>query len=79
MLLIGALAIERLYRQVHAAPSHGTTAFELGLAAAGFLLPSIGSALLMLGGHIFDRVTVSSRWTPQPPRREIVDRPGRLA
>jgi hypothetical protein len=67
MLPIGALAVEGLYRRVHITPLHSATALEFGLAAAGFLLLSIGSALLALGGQIFDEVEVSSRWATQSP------------
>ncbi|MDF0486671.1 hypothetical protein PX554_00895 [Sphingomonas sp. H39-1-10] len=47
---------------------------RLALAAIGFLCGSLGSALLWLGDHVFDRVAVSDRWrrqrsTPPPDRR----------
>ena len=35
------------------------------LAAIGFTAASIGSAMLLLGNHLFDKVEVSARWHPQ--------------
>ena len=74
MLPIGALAVEGLYHRVQVAPLHSATALEFGLAAAGFLLLSIGSAFLVLGGHIFDRVAVSSRWATRCQQSEAGER-----
>lgn len=67
MLPFGALSIDLLYRLVHGRP-HPATFLELFLAASGFLCLSIGSALLMLGSHILDRVEISPRWAPQATR-----------
>ncbi|CAN5354324.1 hypothetical protein BH10PSE15_BH10PSE15_18040 [soil metagenome] len=36
------------------------------LACLAFVLASAGSAMLVLGGQLLDRVDVSSRWTRQP-------------
>lgn len=41
---------------------HEATAFELLLAAIGFLCASAGSILVTQGGHIFDKVEISQRW-----------------
>lgn len=44
--------------------SHGGRAGLAGyvVATLGFLAGSMGSALTVLGGHIFDEVRVSARW-----------------
>jgi hypothetical protein len=49
--------------QVHPQPA-GVIAF--GLAAAAFLGASGGSAMLILGGHLFEEVEVSERWRAKP-------------
>ncbi|MDZ7281598.1 hypothetical protein KV697_03940 [Sphingomonas sanguinis] len=43
---------------------HGGRAGLVGyaLATAGFLCASLGSALAILGEHVFDEVQVSARW-----------------
>lgn len=38
--------------------------FSYLFAAGTFLCGSVGSALTVLGAHIFDRVEVSQRWRP---------------
>ena len=38
----------------------GIAAF--GCAAGGFLCASAGSALALLGAHLFDRIETSARW-----------------
>jgi hypothetical protein len=67
MLPLGALSIDLLYKLVHHRP-HPATFLELCLAAASFLFLSIGSALLMLGSHLLDKVEISPRWARQPAR-----------
>lgn len=66
LLPVGAVSSNLLYHLANAAPAHGATAFEFGLAAMGFLCLSIGLALLALGSHIFDEVEISARWARQP-------------
>lgn len=66
VLPIGAFSIHWLYHLVHAAPGHGSTSAELGLAAAGVLCLSTGSVLLSLGSHLFDEVKVPARWERRP-------------
>lgn len=66
---IAYAAITHLYAEHPSPVSPG--AMALALAAIGFLGASIGSALVMLGRHVFDEVEVSSRWrmrsTTTPP------------
>jgi hypothetical protein len=69
MLPLGALSIDLLSRLVHGRP-HPATFLELCLAASTFLCLSIGSALLMLGSHIFDKVEISPRWA-RPQDRHL--------
>ena len=38
--------------------------FAYLLAAGTFLCGSVGSGLVVMGAHIFDRVAVSQRWRP---------------
>ncbi|MFC3581808.1 hypothetical protein [Sphingomonas hylomeconis] len=59
-LAVGALAQLRL--PAPAAPP----AIAYALAAAAFLFASVGSTLVMLGRHIFDRVAISGRWQRRP-------------
>ena len=44
----------------HGERSPGVAAFLLAMTA--FLSASIGSAMLILGPHLFDKVEVSARW-----------------
>lgn len=76
MLPVGAVSINLLYHLANAAPAHGATISELGLAAMGFLCLSIGSALLALGPHLFDEVEISARWASQPGIRRTKGRRG---
>lgn len=46
--------------QLHGDASPGVAAFLLALLT--FLSASIGSAMLILGPHLFDKVEVSARW-----------------
>lgn len=62
LLPVGVVAIETLYRQVHAGPLHDATAWEVLLATGSFVCLSLGSAFLALGAQIFDEVEVSARW-----------------
>ncbi|GGE78191.1 hypothetical protein [Sphingomonas prati] len=46
---------------------HGPTAFlAIALAATLFLCASSGAALITLGNHLLDRITVSGRWQRLP-------------
>ena len=45
---------------LHGGRSPGVAAFLLALAT--FLCASIGSAMLIVGPHLFDKVEVSARW-----------------
>jgi hypothetical protein len=47
-------------------PSGSASAAAYGLATIGFLAASAGSAMVMLGHHLFDEVEVSARWRPRP-------------
>jgi hypothetical protein len=46
---------------LHGERAPGVAAFLLALLA--FLTASIGSATLILGPHLFDKVEVSARWS----------------
>lgn len=65
-VIIAALALSRLYALVHALPLHEATPFEMLLAALGFVGMSAGSALLVLGRHIFDQIELPRR-SPATP------------
>lgn len=45
---------------LHGDRSPGVAAFLLAMTA--FLSASVGSAMLILGSHLFDKVEVSARW-----------------
>ncbi|MDE8651473.1 hypothetical protein [Novosphingobium album (ex Liu et al. 2023)] len=59
---LAALSIYLLMGLVQHAPQHSATWIEMALAAVGFLGASLGSVLLFLGAHIYDRVIIASRW-----------------
>ena len=68
------LAISALAHLHVAAPRAQPGAIAYVLAAIGFLCTSFGTALIVLGHHIFDQVEVSARWqhraaaSAPPPR-----------
>lgn len=43
-------------------PPQKNDVLGFGLAAIGFIAASTGSALTLLGDHLFDRIEVSARW-----------------
>src|ERR1700740_2365569 len=78
----GAMVVSAWYEAHvlrHLIRLHGAaqaTPAELGLAAILFLSTSFGLALLILGHHIGDRITLSDRWTRRfPPRIEPFEHP----
>ncbi|WP_153006030.1 hypothetical protein [Sphingomonas sanguinis] len=54
----------RMIAHLVAMAGHGGRATLAGyaLATLGFMAGSLGSALTILGGHVFDEVPVSARW-----------------
>lgn len=60
--------------ELHAAhPVHwkpGLVAYVL--TTVGFLCGSAGTALTLLGGHLFDEIQVSERWRVKPPIERVV-------
>ncbi|WP_394663170.1 hypothetical protein [uncultured Sphingomonas sp.] len=54
----------RMIAHLIAMSGHGgrATLAGYGLATLGFLAGSLGSALTILGAHVFDEVPVSARW-----------------
>ena len=59
-------AVWWLYARVHAESSGPATLLNFLLGLVTFVGASCGSALLLLGTHIFDEVEVSERWRPRP-------------
>lgn len=57
---VAYFAIGRLVALSH--PQQAGSTIGFALAAVGFVCGSIGSALAMLGKHLFDDVQVSTRW-----------------
>ncbi len=57
---IAAIAAQRLAGVSH--PPHAPSLLAFVLATLAFTGASAGSALLLLGAHLFDRVEVSARW-----------------
>lgn len=51
----------------HAERQISAAAFLLALAT--FLIATLGSAMLIVGPHLFDQVEVSGRWTRRTPAR----------
>ncbi|HEX7853062.1 MAG TPA: hypothetical protein VF503_05135 [Sphingobium sp.] len=74
-LVVSAWYEAQLLRHIQLSGPAQASLRELGLAAILFLSTSFGLALLILGHHIGDRITLSDRWTrrfpsrPQPSRR----------
>lgn len=54
-----------LYRMIHAASANDPSPGAYLLAGLAFLASSIGSAILVLGRHIHDRIELSERWRPR--------------
>lgn len=68
-MVVGTLAIRHLHFSVRLPPRHDATAFEMALAAIGFIGLSPGSVLVCLGAHIFDEVEVAPLWSHRPLAR----------
>lgn len=47
-------------------PPQKAGALAYGIAAIGFMAASAGSALTLLGHHLFDEIEVSARWRGKP-------------
>lgn len=47
-------------------PSQKAGFLAYGIAAIGFMAASAGSALTILGHHLFDEIEVSARWRGPP-------------
>ncbi|MDB5687085.1 MAG: hypothetical protein JWR77_1674 [Rhizorhabdus sp.] len=61
--VIAAIALFAwLYRLIQAAPATDPSFGEYLLAALAFLASSVGSAILVLGRHVYDRIELSERW-----------------
>lgn len=74
LVLIGisTLASMTLYQHVQMMQPHETSPVEFLLALLAllaFLACSAGSAMAVLGRHLFDRVQVSNRWMHHHSRR----------
>jgi hypothetical protein len=65
--LLGAdwFAARRLAGLASGPHAQSTLTVQLILAAVVFCSFTIGSALLFIGHHLFDRIMVSSRWASQ--------------
>ncbi|QNQ07830.1 hypothetical protein [Sphingomonas alpina] len=66
LLGLAGLAIHALMA-LRAGLSQGSSPWVFGLAMAGFIAASMGSALVVLGHHILDEVEVSERWIERRP------------
>lgn len=69
------LAVQRLV-SLHVEPQSAGL-FAYALAFAGFICASAGSAMTILGAHLFDEVEVSARWQYRPPEARSHDVAGR--
>lgn len=70
---VAYVAIARL--MALAQPLQAGSAMGFALAAIGFVGGSIGSALTMLGNHLFDEVQVSTRWQHRTARDPQASQP----
>jgi hypothetical protein len=63
---VGYAALTGLETLLTPALTGSTALVALALAATLFLCGSTGAALVTLGNHLFDRITVSGRWQRLP-------------
>lgn len=70
-------AISRLVA-MHVPPQRADT-LAYGIAAFGFMAASAGSALILLGHHLFDEIEVSARWRVRPNLNVFPPSEGRIA
>ena len=49
---------------------HGVGVAAFALAATGFFAGSAGTAMALLGGHVFDEIEISVRWRTRDPAPE---------
>jgi hypothetical protein len=71
LLCLATFVARRLFGIAH--PEARLNPLDYLLALIGFASASTGSALTVMGRHLFDQVALSARWTiyraPPPPRR----------
>jgi hypothetical protein len=66
LLAISYVCIRSVSHRHAVDPVHWSTGIILyALTAMGFLSASLGSAMVLLGHHLFDRVEISERWRPR--------------
>lgn len=65
---VAYLAIARLVAMAQPPQSAGALAYAL--AAGGFISADAGSAMALLGNHLFDEIEVSSRWQHRSNQNE---------
>lgn len=78
-IAIAVLAIDALVGLQAAAGRTPLDGGTYALAAIGFAGGSFGGALLVLGHHLFDEVSVSRRWTPSVVALDVDPSPPRAA
>lgn len=64
---VAYVALTHLVAVAHPAPHHHAGPLAHLIAAIGFLAASAGSALALLGKHLFDRIEISARWRVRRP------------
>lgn len=62
LFLCGAAYLSLARLIAIAAPHHAIDAIPYGLATVGFLSASLGSALALLGSHLFDEIEIRGKW-----------------
>jgi hypothetical protein len=73
LIAVGGFGLKLLYRVANLPPMHEATITEMIVAGATFLGVTSGTALLFLGTHIFDPVTLSDRWAGLPDGHMAVE------
>jgi len=77
LVALAYLAVLALTRSPTLRDQNGPSRIDAVLAATSFLSTSFGMAAICLGGHLFERVTVSDRWRPRDlPRRGVIPSQG---
>lgn len=60
-------------------PPRNAGVLVYGIAAVGFMAASAGSALILLGHHLFDEIEVSARWRSRSDRNVFPPSEGSIA
>ena len=72
---VAVVALRHLNGLVNAPPHHEASVIEMLLAAIGFLGMTAGSAVAILGDHLFDEVEITRPWGHASNLMPMLDSP----